>query len=231
MRRTILARALCCLAILCWVSTAACSEASRDRELQPDRVIREVGVQPGMTLGEIGAGRGYFTVKLARAVGPTGRVLANDIDSGALASLERRCQREELHNVETVLGEYEDPLLPDQALDMVFMVYSFHDIDDQVALLENLAPSLRPGATVVVLDEDPEITGDNHFLATGTIVDLFREAGYERVPLDDFLERNVLLVFRLAADSAYQVATRRAIPSREVGSVITEKRNRCCMSS
>jgi ubiquinone/menaquinone biosynthesis C-methylase UbiE len=198
MRGTIVARSLCCLAILCWVSTAACSEASRDRELQPERVIRAVGVEPGMTLGEIGAGRGYFTVKLARAVGSTGRVLANDIDSGALASLERRCRREDLDNVETVLGEYEDPLFPDRALDMVFIVYAFHDIEEQVPLLENLAPSLRPGATVVVLDEDPEITGDHHFLVSGVIVDLFREAGYERVPVDDFLERNVLLVFRLS---------------------------------
>ena len=198
MRGTIVARSLCCLAILCWVSTAACSDASRDRELQPERVIRAVGVEPGMTLGEIGAGRGYFTVKLARAVGSTGRVLANDIDSGALASLERRCRREDLDNVETVLGEYEDPLFPDRALDMVFIVYAFHDIEEQVPLLENLAPSLRPGATVVVLDEDPEITGDHHFLVSGVIVDLFREAGYERVPVDDFLERNVLLVFRLS---------------------------------
>jgi ubiquinone/menaquinone biosynthesis C-methylase UbiE len=198
MRGTIVARSLCCLAILCWVSTAACSDASRDRELQPERVIRAVGVEPGMTLGEIGAGRGYFTVKLARAVGSTGRVLANDIDSGALASLERRCRREDLDNVETVLGEYEDPLFPDRALDMVFIVYAFHDIEEQVPLLENLAPSLRPGAMVVVLDEDPEITGDHHFLVSGVIVDLFREAGYERVPVDDFLERNVLLVFRLS---------------------------------
>ena len=198
MRKTIFVRFLCCLAVLSWVSTAACSEARRDQQLQPDRVIRAVGVEPGMTLGEIGAGRGYFTVKLARAVGPTGRVLANDIDSGALASLERRCRREDLNNVETVLGEYEDPLLPDKALDMVFIVYAVHDIDEQVPLLENLAPSLLPGATVVILDEDAEVTGDNHFLAPSTIIDLFREAGYERVPIDDFLDRDVLLVFRFS---------------------------------
>jgi ubiquinone/menaquinone biosynthesis C-methylase UbiE len=184
--------------MLCWVSTAACSEADRDRRLQPDRVIRAVGVEPGMTLGEIGAGRGYFTVKLARAVGSTGRVLANDIDSGALAALENRCRREDLQNVETVLGENVDPLFPDRTLDMVFMVYAFHDIDEQVALLENLARSLRTGATVVVLDDDPEVTGDDHFLATGAITRLFRRAGYERVPVDDFLERDVLLVFRLS---------------------------------
>jgi ubiquinone/menaquinone biosynthesis C-methylase UbiE len=150
-----------------------------------------------MTLGEIGAGRGYFTVKLARAVGPSGRVLANDIDSGALSDLRERCREENLHNVETVLGEKVDPLLPVRALDMVFMVYAFHDIEEQVALLENLAPSLRPGATVVVLDQDPEVTGNNHFLETGEIIRLFRRAGYRRVPADDFLERDVLLVFRL----------------------------------
>jgi len=198
MTRTSCARLLCWAVVLCWVSAAACGEADRDRVLQPDRVLRAVGVEPGMTLGEVGAGRGYFTVKLARAVGPTGRVLANDIDSGALAALEDRCRREQLENVETVLGEAVDPLLPDRTLDMVFMVYAFHDIDDQVALLGNLARSLRPGATVVVLDEDPEVTGDHHFLATDTIIGLFRQAGYERVPVDDFLERNVLLVFRLS---------------------------------
>ena len=187
--------------MLCWVSTAACSEAHRDQQVQPERVIQAVGVEQGMTLGEIGAGRGYFTVKLARAVGSTGRVFANDIDSGALAALEKRCRREDLHNVETVLGEYVDPLLPDRALDMVFMVYAFHDIDERVALLENLARSLRKGATVVVLDEDAEVTGDDHFLGPGTIIRLFREAGYERVPVEDFLERNVLLVFRLSESS------------------------------
>jgi ubiquinone/menaquinone biosynthesis C-methylase UbiE len=150
-----------------------------------------------MTVGEVGAGRGYFTVKLARAVGPSGRVLANDIDPIALGRLAGRCENENLHNVETVLGEYDDPLLPDGSLDMVFMVYAFHDIDQRVALLENLAPSLRPGATVVVLDQDPEVTGDGHFLDTDSIIGFFRQAGFERVPVEDFLERDVLLVFRL----------------------------------
>jgi ubiquinone/menaquinone biosynthesis C-methylase UbiE len=181
------------------VSSAACSEADRDRWLQPDRVIQTVGVERGMTVGEIGAGRGYFTVKLASAVGPTGRVLANDIDPIALGHLAGRCESEGLHNVETVLGEYDDPLLPDGALDMVFMVYAFHDIDERVALLENLAPSLHPGATVVVLDQDPEVTGDGHFLETDSIVRLFRQAGFERVPVEDFLERDLLLVFRLTS--------------------------------
>ncbi len=197
MRRTSRVRSLWCLGLLCWVSSGACSEADRDQWLQPDRVIRAVGVEPGMTVGEIGAGRGYFTVKLARAVGPTGRVLANDIDAGALEGLAGRCQNEGLSNVETVRGESEDPLFPDGALDMVFMVYAFHDIEERVALLENLAPSLRTGAIVVVLDQDPQVTGDDHFLETESIIRFFLLAGYERVPADDFLERDVLLVFRI----------------------------------
>ena len=198
MRRTKRVRTLWCLGLLYWVATAACSEADRDRWLQPDRVIQAVGVERGMTVGEVGAGRGYFTVKLARAVGPTGRVLANDIDSGALEYLADRCRNEDLHNIETVLGETENPLFPDGALDMVFMVYAFHDIKERVALLENLAPSLRTGATVVVLDQDPQVTGDEHFLETGSIVRFFRLAGFERVPAEDFLERDVLLVFRFS---------------------------------
>ena len=197
MRSTVIVRALCCLALLCWVSSAACSEADRDRWLQPDRVMQAVGVERGMTVGEIGAGRGYFTVKLARAVGPTGRVLANDIDSRALADLADRCRSEDLNNVDTVLGLGQDPMLPHRSLDMVFMVYAFHDIEDRVALLENLAPSLRTGATVVVLDQDPLVTGDRHFLDTDAIIRSFRLAGFERVPVEDFLERDVLLVFRL----------------------------------
>jgi len=197
MRRTRRVSLLCFLGLLHWVASAACSEADRDRWLQPDRVMKAVGVERGMTVGEIGAGRGYFTVKLARAVGPTGRVFANDIDSGALQDLSDRCKTEDLHNVETVLGTREDPMLPDRALDIVFMVYAFHDIEPRVALLGNLVPSLRTGATVVVLDEDPEVTGDAHFLETGSIVRYFRLAGFERVPAEDFLERDVLLVFRV----------------------------------
>jgi ubiquinone/menaquinone biosynthesis C-methylase UbiE len=197
MRRACGFRLLCFLGLLCWVSSAACSEADRDRWLQPDRVIEAVGVERGMTIGEIGAGRGYFTVKLARAVGPSGRVLANDIDPVALGHLAGRCRDAGFGNVETVLGDSDDPLLPDGALDMVFMVYAFHDIDERVALLRNLAPSLRAGATVVVLDQDPEVTGDHHFLDADSVIRDFLLAGFERIPAADFLERDVLLVFRL----------------------------------
>ncbi len=180
------------------LAAVAWNESERDRWLQPERVMDAVGLRPGMTVGEVGAGRGYFTVKLARRVGPRGRVLANDIDDGALRALAARCADEGLGNVEVIHGEVEDPRLPATALDLVFLVYSLHDVDRPVALLRNLAPSLVAGGLVVVLDEDPEVTGDRHFLAAGRIRGLLAQAGYEEVPTEDFLERDLLLVFRVA---------------------------------
>jgi SAM-dependent methyltransferase len=193
------ASALACAVLIAVTPASALEEAERDRRLQPGRVMDAVGVRPGMVVGEVGAGRGYFTVKLARRVGPDGRVFANDIDGDALAELEQRCHDENLHNVVTVEGEVDDPLLPERALDVVFLVYALHHIAHQVALLRKLEPSLAEGAVVVVLDEDPEATENHHFPSRQRVHDLFVEAGYEQVPLEEFLERDLLLAFRVAS--------------------------------
>ena len=192
------ASALASALLIVGATASALDEAKRDRRLLPERVIDAVGVRPGMVVGEVGAGRGYFTVKLARRVGPDGRVFANDIDGDALAELERRCREEKLHNVVTVEGEEEDPLLPERALEVVFLVYTLHHIAHPVELLRNLEPCLADGALVVVLDEDPGATGNHHFLSRQEVRDLFVEVGYEQVPLEEFHERDLLLAFRVA---------------------------------
>jgi ubiquinone/menaquinone biosynthesis C-methylase UbiE len=194
--RQLVGSALACAALILATSASGIEEADRDRQLQPERVMDAVGVGPGMVVGEVGAGRGYFTVKLARRVGPDGRVFANDIDGDALAELERHCQDEKLHNVVTVEGEVDDPLLPERALDVVFLVYTLHHIAHPGERLHNLNPSLADGALVVVLDEDPEATGSRHFLSRKEVRELFAEVGYEEVPLEEFHERDLLLAFR-----------------------------------
>jgi SAM-dependent methyltransferase len=94
----------------------------RLNELQPpDKVLEAIGVLPGMVIGEVGAGRGRYTVHLARGAGPEGRVYANDIDAGSLAYLRERCQRDGVGNVVTILGKMDDPLFPPSGLDLVFM--------------------------------------------------------------------------------------------------------------
>ncbi len=192
--------------LLCWVlglslcagvlDAAPPNEDRRDRRLQPDLVMDSVGIKPGLVIGDAGAGSGYFTVRLARRVGPDGFVYANDISEEALGNLDKRCEEEGLANIATILGEVDDPLFPERALDMVFMVYALHDFESPVAFLENLKSSLKPKATVVILDQDPEASGDDHFLTRAEVLRLFTAAGYELVRSEEFLAEDLLLIFR-----------------------------------
>jgi ubiquinone/menaquinone biosynthesis C-methylase UbiE len=201
MRRSRLAVLSLVILLTALVGFCSASESRRDRWLQPERVLDTVGLHAGMTVAEVGAGRGYFTVKLARRVGPEGAVYANDISSSALTTLEERCADEDLTNVSTVHGDVDHPRLPENALDMVFLVYALHDFTQPVEVLENLKPSLRAGATVVLLDQDPDITDDDHFLRADRVLEIFNEAGYRLVRRESFLERDLLMVFCVADES------------------------------
>jgi SAM-dependent methyltransferase len=184
------------VALVAAASAGATDDDRRDARLQPERVMDAVGVRPGMVVGEAGAGRGYFTFKLARRVGDSGRVYANDIDRSALDHIQRACRDGNIANVVTVVGEVEDPLFPVAGLDLVMMVYALHDFARPVAFLKNLKRYLKPGGTVVILDQDPDATGDRHFLTREGLVTLFGESGYELVRDEHFLERDLVLVFR-----------------------------------
>jgi SAM-dependent methyltransferase/predicted esterase len=174
---------------------------SRDRLHQPDRVMDSVGVKPGMRIGEVGAGSGYFTFHLARRVGESGKVYANDISRRALNSLERRREREGIVCIETVLGEEDDPLLP-QGLDMVFIVNAFHDIAHQVTLLNNLAPSLKPGAAVVIIDRDPQKIGSfsDHVLTQEGVLAKIETSVFELDRIETFLPQHNIYIIRVPGD-------------------------------
>ncbi len=175
---------------------AALDDATRDAELQPERVMDAVGIVPGMVIGEAGAGRGYFTFKLARRVGEGGRIYANDIDEKALEGVRERCRREGVQNIETVVGHVDDPLFPRRPLDLVMMVYALHDFARPTEFLRNLKAYLKPDGRVAILDQNPEATGERHFFSRERYVTVFREAGYELVQEEGFLTRDLLLVFR-----------------------------------
>lgn len=175
---------------------AALDDAARDVLLQPERVMDTIGIRSGMVVGEAGAGRGYFTFKLARRVGETGKIYANDIDERALEHVRERCRSEGLRNVETVVGLVDDPRFPERELDIVMMVYAIHDFARPAVFLGNLKRYLKPGGTVVILDQNPEASGDTHFFTRTRLVELFGRSGYELVLEGDFLTRDLLLVFR-----------------------------------
>lgn len=164
------------------------------------RVLDAMGIRPGMTVGEIGAGDGRFTVPIARRVGSGGKVYANDIRAGALDSLRARCSRLGLGQVETILGKVDDPLMPPNALDAVAMVWVYHHLDEPVALLRNLAPALKPGATVAILDPAYDRTGETDSDRPSTKELVAREAaaaGFELVRVETFLPMDNIFILRL----------------------------------
>ncbi len=170
----------------------------RDRELQPEKLMDTIGVKPGLIIGEGGAGRGYFTFKLAARIGLSGKIYANDISSSALSSIRSRIKREGIDNIETILGEVDNPLFP-QGLDMIFMVAAFHDFERPVEWLENAKTSMNPDATLVIVEKDPERFGrdSGHHMRKDEILSTVKKAGLELVKVEMFLENDNIYIFRL----------------------------------
>jgi ubiquinone/menaquinone biosynthesis C-methylase UbiE len=166
----------------------------------PERVLAAAGVRPGMTIGEVGAGRGRYTVHLAAKVGPQGKIYAEDIDTGSLDYLRERIAKAGIANVEIIVGKVADPLFPNGSLDMVFMILTYHHLSEPVALLKSLVPSLKPGATVVVVDPDPEKDhreDDSEYTSRAKIEREAGEAGFEIARQETFLERDSIFILRV----------------------------------
>jgi len=161
------------------ISTQWSTEELRDQQGEAQSVMDEAGVAPGMTVADIGAGEGYYTVRLAARVGAKGRVLAQDIDSGALARLGTRVEHERLGAVSIVHGAPDDPRLPARSFDRVFMIHMYHEIAEPYAFLWRLWPALKPGGSVIVVDA--ERPTDQHGTPTALLICEFETAGFRLV--------------------------------------------------
>ena len=136
------------------VSGSFSTEDARDRLGEAEQVMDLAGVKPGMSVADVGAGEGYYTVRLARLVGPTGRVLAEDIVPETRDRLSDRVQRENLDNVAVKLGTPDDPMLPRESFDRVFLVHMYHEVASPYAFLWHLRGSVKPGGLIVVVDSN-----------------------------------------------------------------------------
>jgi predicted methyltransferase len=128
------------------------SEEERDAADEPGQLVRLLGIKPGMTIADIGAGSGYETVRLSPVVGPQGRIFAQDIEPSYLKDLGKRVKALNLKNVTVSLGEAHDPRLPQASVDVAILVHMYHEISDPYALLYNLAPTLKRGGQVGIVD-------------------------------------------------------------------------------
>lgn len=134
--------------------------AEREDEESPRTAVRLLNLKPGMVVGDVGAGSGYYTELLAKAVGPSGRVYATDIQSGMIQLLRQRLARTGLTNVEAVLSTESDARLPPAALDLILLVDVYHEFSQPQATLRQLRAALKPGGRLVLLEyrkEDPGV--------------------------------------------------------------------------
>ena len=124
----------------------------RDAYQRPDQIMDALLIGDGSTVADLGAGGGWFTVRLARRVGPQGIVYAEDIQTQMIQAIERRVKREGLKNVRTVLGTPTDPKLPQGSLDALLIVDTYHEMEQPVTLLRNVAKSLKPSGMIGIVN-------------------------------------------------------------------------------
>ena len=136
------------------VSDAFSTEDARDRAGEAEEVMALAGLEPGMSVADVGAGEGYYTVRLARMVGRRGRVLAEDIMPDVRDALSDRIQRERLDNVAVKLGTADDPMLPARSFDRIFMVHMYHEVTRPYAFLWHLREGVAKDGLVIVVDSN-----------------------------------------------------------------------------
>jgi SAM-dependent methyltransferase len=158
----------------------------RDKKLQVERVMDILGIVPGKTVADLGAGSGWFTVRAARRVTSAGLIYAVDINPEAVRHIQERMLREGIGNVRTILSRPEDPLLPAGSVDAVLLLKTYHEVAEPVALLKCLRKALRLQARVGIIDRNGN--GEDHGVSRDTAAREVEEAGYRLIGEYDFVK-------------------------------------------
>jgi cyclopropane fatty-acyl-phospholipid synthase-like methyltransferase len=155
----------------------------REQKLHIDQVMDALGIKPGKNVADIGAGSGWFTVRAARRVTATGRVYAVEINPEAIRYIKERAEKEKLTNVQTVMGKADSPELPQNSIDAVLMLKTYHEIAKPMDLLRSLRPALKTGARLGIIDRDGN--GENHGVQKKVVLQEAELAGYRLVEEHD----------------------------------------------
>jgi ubiquinone/menaquinone biosynthesis C-methylase UbiE len=175
----------------------------RVAEEDPDKAIAALAITPGSTVADVGAGSGYMTVKLADAVGPTGRVYATDIQPEMIDKVTARVRAARLQNVTPVLSTADDPRLPAGVLDLILMVDVYHELAEPQRVLQQLKRVLKPTGRLVLLEyrkEDPSIPiRDEHKMTVADAKAEVEAEGYRLASVIETLPRQHILIFTVRA--------------------------------
>jgi ubiquinone/menaquinone biosynthesis C-methylase UbiE len=177
----------------------------RDKRYQLDKALDTVGIKPGMTVAEVGSGYGYVVFKLAKRVGPTGTVYAEDFSDYAMEELKARASERNLSNIETIIGSQDNPKLPEGIFDMVLFHATFNFIKNPVKLLNNLAPCLKPSGKVVLIEMEKSRAVDldgnpvpEYFYSRQEYLDIFDKTVFKVDRIDDkVVSHNTIFVLSI----------------------------------
>jgi ubiquinone/menaquinone biosynthesis C-methylase UbiE len=175
--------------------------AERDQEEDPDRAIDVLKLQKGSTVADIGAGSGFMTEKLAKKVGPMGKVFATDIQPGMIDLLGKRIAKRKLQNVTPILSTQDDPRLPLETIDLAIMVDVYHELSQPQLMLRHIKASLKPGGRLVLVEyrkEDPNIPiRPEHKMSVAEAKLEVEAEGFKLTQTNEDLPRQHILVFTL----------------------------------
>jgi arsenite methyltransferase len=193
-----LALALLILASCAVIKQCAYEGIGRDQWQQPERVIQSLEIKPGARVVDLGSGGGYFTFRLAKAVGSSGKVYAVDIDRDMTDLVAKQAKKETAGNVEVILGKPDDPLLPEAGVDLIFTVDTYHHFENRVNYFAKLRKVLRPNGRIAIIDFDRRAWFEGlwrHYTPSEFIKREMEAAGFSLQREFDFLDRQSFLIF------------------------------------
>lgn len=172
----------------------------RESEEAPDQALDAIGIRAGMIVADVGAGTGYMSLRMARRVGATGKVYANDLQPEMLQKLRAKSKAEKLSNVETVQGTVSDPKLPPNTMDLVLLVDVYHEFSEPQAMLDKIRESLKPDGRLVLLEyrkEDPAVPiRPEHKMSVAEVKTEVEAQGYKLDQVIEKLPRQHIIIFR-----------------------------------
>jgi SAM-dependent methyltransferase len=185
--------------VLGWHGAEWLERSERELEVEPDKALDALGSLAGLTIADVGAGSGYFTVRLATRAGASGRVYANDLQPEMLKMLAGRLTREHIRNVTLVQGAVDNPKLPASAIDLALVVDVYHEFSEPQHMLRGIRAALKPGGRLVLLEyrkEDPAVPiRFEHKMSVAEARMEVEAEGFTLAKVDDRLPRQHILIF------------------------------------